>query len=482
MGKEFDWNKFETKKEVFDWSQFESTPSSPKEDLSTFSMKGLARGFTEAIPIATGIGGGIVGSALGPIGTIGGSALGAGLGESVKNLIKQKVFDEAPKSIGENIKDIATATASGAMAEMGGQVLGKALTAAPGALSKAGKKIGEALTGVPEKEIATYAKEAKAIKEMAKASDNSTIEAADQIRSKFQESIQGTRKALNSSLDEIIQSGSTPGKPWTSVDSRPIIESLNKARQKINPLNDRALKEIDGEIAKIVEMSNNGGPLTLKEANDVKRYLQDAASSAYSNQGIFQGGSEFAKAAKSGAATARQLLDEAAPEIKDINKKLSRLHDIEDALNINLIIPGKPEAALLAAGSGGNPRNAKLLSDLGEQVGTDMLGEAEKLAAMRTFGSPKLMAADVTGKSAARIGAATGLGAVAGGVPGAVIGGALTSPLALRTAIDTGRALSPLAKKIAPLASGAIQGAARYEGQTAIQRRLNELLNNLGGQ
>lgn len=462
-------------------------PSKPFDEIKDegapiLSGKGLAKAATEAIPIATGLAGGVAGSAFGPFGTVGGSALGAGLGESIKNLIKQKVFGEVPKTMGENLKDIAAATASGAIAEVGGQVLGKALTATPGVLSKAGKKIGEALTGVPEKEIATYAKNAKAIKAMAKASDNSTIEAADQIRTKFQDSIQKTRQSLNNALDQVIQSGAAPGKPWTAVDSRPILQSLDVAKSKINPLNEKAIAEIESEIAKIRTMSNNGGPLTLKEANDVKRYLQDAASSAYSNQGIFQGGSEFARAAKSGAATARELLDKAAPAIKNINKKLSKLHDIEDSININLIVPGKPESALLAAGSGGNQRNAKLLADLGKQVGGDFLTEAENLAAMRTFGSPKLMAADVTGKSAARIGAATGLGAVAGGVPGAVVGGALTSPMALRTAIDVGRTVAPLATKVAPMASGAIQGAVRYEGQTAIQRRLNELLNKIGGQ
>ena len=167
------------------------------------------------------------------------------------------------------------------------------------------------------------------------------------------------------------------------------------------------------------------------------------ADSSYGKPGqIFSIGSEAANAAKSGAAKARQLIDVAEPGVTEMNAKLSKLHDIENNINKNIIKPGKPEAALMSAGSGGNARNVKSLDQLGEFTGTPMLEEAQILAAMRTFGNAKYLPVDTTGKSLTRMGVGTAGGFLLGGPVGAAVGAASTSPATLKGAIDLGNLAS----------------------------------------
>jgi hypothetical protein len=123
----------------------------------------------------------------------------------------------------------------------------------------------------------------------------------------------------------------------------------------------------------------------------------------------------------------------------------------------NLLTEGKTASPLIAAGSGANPANEKILKQLGQETGTDVLGEAQKLAAARTFGKPQLMPVDSTGKAVGRMGLASGIGFVTGGVPGAVIAGGLTSPAALKVAIKAGQAAgSPTGQALASVASKAM--------------------------
>lgn len=405
--------------------------------------RGYLKGALNTLPTAGMLGGGAVGAAAGPIGAVGGAGLGSVAGEALKRVGEKYLLNENPKSREEYYSGLGKAGLEGATSEMGGQSIGAAgkMLAESKAgqyvgekIGKIGSKIGEAFTGVPEKEIETYAKNADEIKAMAKASDNSTAEAADQMRDKFSKSIKQTRQGLSNQIDPILRNSEK------RVDASPIINALQESKAKIDPdFYPEQVKQVD-DLIKTIGKKVDDGTMTVFDAHQVKQLLQEKASSAYSKPGdIFSIGTEAANAAKAGAAESRKIVNKAEPVIAKVNDQLSHLHDIEDLMNSNLISSGKPEAALMAAGSGGNARNAKVLSDLGKMTNTDMLSDAQKLAAMRTFGSPKLMAADTTGKAAGRMGLAAGLGFLAGGPTGAVGAAAITSPAALRTAIDAGQ-------------------------------------------
>ncbi len=411
--------------------------------------RGFIKGAAEQLPTVGAIGGGLIGSGAGPVGTIGGAGLGYAGGESLKNVVNKAMGEDVTRD--DVWRKPAEGLVKGATYEMGGQVLGElgsmAANSRPGKwagglISKTAKKVGSGLTGVPEKEIGTYANHADEINAMSKASDNNVAAAADDIRGGFNESIQSTRRGLNDEIGGALK-GNTE-----IVNGNKIIDALKAERAKIDPdLYPEQLQQIDDLASKVLKKMDGEGNLFAQDANSIKQFLQDKAKTAYQQTGdIFPVGKEAAKAAKGGAATARGLVNESIPAVKNANSKLADLHDIEDLINPNLIAEGKPEAALLAAGSGNNQRSAGMLKKLGELTNTDMLTQAEKLAAMRTFGKPALLPIDTTGKSMTRLGVGGGVGAAAGlltGIPGAAFvggaaGSAATSPMALKKMIDLG--------------------------------------------
>ena len=97
----------------------------------------------------------------------------------------------------------------------------------------------------------------------------------------------------------------------------------------------------------------------------------------------------------------------------------------------------------MSAGTGGNPRNVETLKQLGELTGSDMLGQAQELAAMRTFSNAPYLPVDTTGKSMLRSAIPSAVGFMTGGPVGAATGAVLSSPLTLKTAIDVGRSIKP---------------------------------------
>jgi hypothetical protein len=88
----------------------------------------IGRGLIEQLPVAGMMAGGAIGTAAGGLGAVPGAALGAGVGAAGRGLGRRLLGE--PVTAGENIADIAGAIPVGAMAEMGGQVLGKAVKGA----------------------------------------------------------------------------------------------------------------------------------------------------------------------------------------------------------------------------------------------------------------------------------------------------------------------------------------------------------------
>lgn len=452
--------------DVSQYLKEKSASAQPKPDVPWYqiedpSIRNKVKGVLNALPTAGMMAGAAVGTPAdvisGPMGTVAGAAVGGAVGKTIQNAGEHFLLGE-DKTRSQIYGDPAKEALSGATAEMGGQVAGKAISAAANtqaaqtvgtALKNGASKVGELFTGVPDKVIQTYAKYADEIKGMAKASDNNSYEAADQLRSKWADQVQQTRQGLNSQIATTLK-GSTK-----TVDSTSIIDALNSAKSNINEkLYPEQISQIDDLAKKIGSLADDDGQLSVSHANEVKRFLQDQASSAYKPGALFPLGSDAAKAAKSGAAAARNLVNTAEPAVATANSQLANLHDIEDSMNLNMLKEGKPEASIIAAGTGGNPRNAQALQRLSDATGGTMSQDADKLAAMGTFGSPKLMAADSTGKAAGRIGLAAGIGFLTGGPAGAVIASAMTSPMALRTAIDAGKIGGEEIAKIATSPAG----------------------------
>lgn len=421
--------------------------------------RGYIKGTLEALPLAGALAGGVAGTAIGgPVGAVGVGALGAAAGKSIENFGEGLLGERKTRK--EIYTDPIKEGVVGATAEMGGQALSKGIQAAANSplAKKVGQKIGsgaarvgEALTGVPKNEIKAYAKHADEINDMAKSADYDAQEMADQLRGKFNDAIQIHRQQLNGRISNALKTNGG------AIQSQPIIDALQTAKANINP---RRYADQVGQIDEMIQEVNSSsvnGNIPLADAHDLKEWLRSFAKGTYQKAGqIFQTGDKAAGAAKHGASVARKAIDKVAPEVASGNAGLSRLHDIEDVMNKNLFTEGKTAASLYAAGSGGNPANAKVLRQIGDETGVNMLGQAEKMAAARTFGKPQFMPIDSNGKAVGRM-ALGGLGGAVLGIPGgpatmaagAAIGGAVASPAALKFAIDGGRGVGRAAGAVA---------------------------------
>jgi len=518
--------------------------------------RGIIQGGLNALPMAGMVAGGAVGTAAEPgAGSLVGAGLGSAGGEALKNLGEQYILGQ-DKTRADIYGNVAKAGVEGAAAEAGGKLLGKGIEAAANTklgqavIDKVGQgasKLASTFTGVPQKEIQTYAKHAAEIDKLAASSDNDAQEMADQLRQKMNTSIQDTRKGLNAQISKALESAPKN----KNIDVTPIIDSLEDYKQRLDPsLHADAIKDVDSLIDKIkgsspspaekpvlaydaatemnarvkgapydqriteltpgevpnrlknkvesvpvvmetkpgdavfpkwttdktgnwvqqypedrvVEIPTGGkGPpkylANIQTLQKIKQFLGDQAAGAFGGTPLgFQVGKQAANAAKQGFQEAKGLMDTIGPrEISEANAALSKLHEIQDVANKSMLAEGKTASSLYAAGSGANPANAKVLKQLGEATGTDMLGDAEKIATARTFGKPSLLPVDATGKSLTRMGAAGAAGYLVGHIPGALIAEGLASPAAVKAGINAGTALGRTAAatmKVAPSLAG----------------------------
>jgi len=398
--------------------------------------RGLNKAAEEANPWTYG-GGSLVGGIANPISKVGSTLKGAaglgaayGLGSGKADLTKGELASSGVE------------TGLGALGGAAGYGVGKAIPKlASGAGSvkdyiknKMGYKVGSFLTGIPEKEIQTYATKTDEINKMISDSGGNVSAAADAVREKLQTGLRNTRSKLSGQISQVLNDAP----PQKTIDVSPVLNNLQVSKAKLNPnLQSEAVSEIDDLIKKISSEADENGNVNIKSLQDIKNFLMENAKSSYLKDGkIFYTGKQSARAAKDAATSTLKILNPLSPEIEGANRQLQKLHIIEENLNKNLIAPGKPDSALMAVGSGGNQRNINLMNQLGKITGQNPVEEAEKLAAVSRFANPSWTPADTTGKSAFRLGASALIGnAIAGPVGGALAAGT-TSPAVVKSGIN----------------------------------------------
>lgn len=352
----------------------------------------------------------------------------------------------------KDIKSIASDTAKGAA--IGGAAFGvakgiekaapylkegaKSVTSFVSDKSKtAFSKAASAMTGETEKNIRTFIDKNEAVNKLIKESGGDIPAMANKIREGISNDIAKFRNKqgefIGKSLDAVSKEKIVPNSS--------IIEQLEKVKSRINvKLNPEDASQIDEISKKIISLADDSGNISLKELHQAKEYLQEIGQGAYQKAGqIFQTGKITQQAAKQAARESKILLDRAVPELKEANNKLFQLHKLEEMINKNLIAPGKSETALLVAGGAPTGQNKIQLKQLGNLIGKDVLGEAEKLSAANAFIDPGLLPKSAGGTtSTSRTITAGALGTVLGGPMGGIATAALTSPAALKKAIQTG--------------------------------------------
>jgi hypothetical protein len=324
-------------------------------------------------------------------------------------------------------------------AKEGGELSGKiqlAVEAIPvvgKTLGYAGRKIGAAISGVDENILSNYAKRTDEVNDIIKQSGGDITAAADQVRTELSEGIQRTKRALNSQISKTLESAA----PEASISVDRILKSLKAAKEKLNPnFKAGAIADLD-DMIRSIESEAQGGLVNVSSLYQIKQFLRENSKGAYNKGGqIFSRASEASRAAKDAAFQASDMLKPVAGAISKADQQLSKLHSIEARLNRNLLAPGKPDGALLAAGSGANARNAATLRELEKISGVPVAQRAQDLATAKAFASPSLMPTDFTGKAAARILLPAGVGYAAGDKEGAAVAAGLASPMAMKLGIN----------------------------------------------
>ena len=312
-----------------------------------------------------------------------------------------------------------------------GKLVGKTATAVKGMAKSALPRIGHALSGIPAKEISTFAKDYKKVSEMISKYKDAPDVAADMVREGYQAKLQAFKRGANNELSTALSSGDASKR----IPVAPLVEELSKQQARINPKLYPGDHGAMADLQKTVLDMSTDGTVSASEMHELKQFFDDIAKPEWTATGqrIFTKGDKVARAAKQTANIARKEVNTAVPAAKQANQKLSALRQIEDKMNKNLIAPGKPEGALTSAGSGGNIRARAQLERLGKVTGQDFLSEAESLAAFNRFRDIPLLPVDPTGKSLLRSGGGAALGYSIGGWPGAAVGA--MSPAAIRYGI-----------------------------------------------
>lgn len=436
------------------------------------------------------------------------SALKFGAGQGAAQAVSEaQTIGESAKTIGKGAALGAGAFGVGKGIEKAAPVVGKGVSTLMDYVGDKAKtgfvKVANALTGVTEQNIKTFVDHNDAINKMIQESGGNIGVAADKVREGLSKQIQNFRQSQNQKISEALDK-LTPDK---TISADPVINALDKMKARINPnLNPEEIIRVEDLMSKIISVSDNHGMVNPKEMYEIQNFLYDSAKGAYMKGGqIFMPGKIEQQAAKAAAREAKIILDKEIPDLRAANEQLSKLHKIEENINKNLIAPGKPEAALLAAGGAttGRNRNQTNLDVLGNILGKDVTGEAQKLSATAAFANPQFMpmsAGGTTSTSRTLMGAATG-GILAGPVGGA-IGAALTSPAALKQAINAGviskdvikqvmggvinfsdeKALTPLLNFLKTPDGMSVLNRAMQVGAegNAVQRRISELNNKQG--
>jgi hypothetical protein len=374
-----------------------------------------------------------------------GKGIGYALGRTALSTAQGGAMSLAGGKEGESWQDKLDRMESGAKLSGGIQLAAESIPVVGKALGYAGRKIGQAVSGVDENIIRNYAERTDEVNHLIKQSGGDVTAAADIVRTELSEGIQRTKSSLNAQISRTLQ-GASPDK---SISIQPIIEKLEAAKSRLNPnFKGGAISEIDDMIASIRNEAPDG-LANVSSLYQIKQFLNEGSASAYNKGGqIFTRAGEAARAAKDASRDARDALRPVAGAISDADSQLSRLHSIERRLNKNLLAAGKPDAALLAAGSGGNPRNAATLRELERISGVPVSQRAKDLATAKTFANPSILPTDYTGKAVARQVGGALLGTAVGGPVGGVVGGALASPMAVKLGVNALNVGSGIASRL----------------------------------
>jgi hypothetical protein len=358
-------------------------------------------------------------------------------GKAVEQVLKQKIYGEDPGSYEKVYKDQAGSGINSMEAEMGGQML-PAIANDPnvlGGIKNYGTKIIEGSTGVPIELIKAYKNDRDALVNMKNQSGGNPAIASEQIKNKWGNIIQDTKDVANNEISQGLKESNK------SIKVDDVVKNLNNIRDQLKPdIHSQDIAQIDHIVNTIKNrtygepgntylanvrgtpaqapgkpgepgtyLSKPGEPgntylanvrgtpaqlprstsdrMPIQDANELKRWLQSLIDTHYAKPGeIFNHGGPGIEAAKDTARELRLRVADAEPRVANGLSSLQKLHEIDNDIKGNLLNPAASEKSLINVGNNKDQAGIRDLSRLGNIIGHDTVGDAQKLAAAKEFG------------------------------------------------------------------------------------------------
>jgi hypothetical protein len=378
-----------------------------------------------------GLAGGLLTAPLTPVNSIGQALkLGAlsGAGEAIGS----------GKSLIDVGLDVAGGTAGGALGYGVGKGIGKTLDKGKQLYDYLSNKFGDVaykglskLSLLPEDVIKNYSQNTNLLDKLGNELENDLVGTVNKSKENALRTIFKTKGNLSKTIDEELSNSTN--EDIIPVDN--IVNALEEVKSKFNPkLRTNEINEVNNLIDQVKSVSRDG-KTNLKDLYDLRDLLQENSKSSFVKPGgLFPVGKYVSRAAKAGMNEAKDLLENASPEIQKAHDVYSKIRRIDEVLPRNLLKPLSPPGAYLAAGSGQNPTNNKILKELSAITGEDLVKPALDLATASIFKNPSIAPASETGKSFTQAALGHTLGEMFGN---SKIGTALTSPLAIKKILQT---------------------------------------------
>lgn len=377
------------------------------------------------------VGGGMLGTAAGPAGTVVGGAGGYLAGDQLYKTLETALGDRESGTIGEELVETAKEVPAAFAMEMGGPILGKAVKGAAKGIPKLARSLTSGIYKVPKEAISRTIARPEQVKALAK-------EPALKVGNKVLDTIEAARSAKveksNKAINAILNKAGNKGKEVSVNQALDVLDTAKNKILKATPESAKTSRELDRYIKTLEAFRAQrgiNGKVPIKDAQVLKQELQAAGYKTDPATGIkYYRDDKVGDAVRKASGTVRKGITEAAPETAKYNKELSEILDVLGDKKFKQAF--KPEnIAQTMETAGRDVAGKQYLQELIEKADS-ALDTSIKEIIEDYFASKFMEPGKILPQSIMGLATPVSIGASVGGIKGAMLGGAVSSPAVYR--------------------------------------------------